>query len=157
MSLPKVTQLGGHVTSLISRLRVATQSAGAPRRTSTLSSVGYQRYTEGDHSLPHDANSTAVPLNTEHIDTTAIDSAESSGPSSPASASQPGSKVTSRVSTAPVSPEKEKIFSQDWEEGNEPQTKNVDTITEWQAGWNVTNAIQVRHMGWGKGDDKPDT
>lgn len=132
--------LGGQISNIVNRLRksaIKGTTGGISAGTTVRSSLGYQRWTKTGDDSSNDKRECAEsrpageecdPLNAEaeerfgESDSSVADSKMgdcSSGPSS-----KSGSSTSIDVSA-------------------EPAVAKVDTITEWQAGWNVTNAIQV--------------
>lgn len=135
-----ITSLGGQISNIVSRLRknaLKTTVGGISGGTSVTSSFGYQRWTgngtdettvsDNDHVTSAEE---ITPLNTAHDQDGEIVS------------SVDGSDATENGLS--LDPELAKsLSSTSIDIPADPPTTKVDTITEWQAGWNVTNAIQV--------------
>lgn len=143
----ELTVLGDHIGNIVGRLRknvVKNTTGGTTGGTTVNSTFGYHRWVanpeEGQSGTPPhselNGSSDDLRLNEDGVDvdrqsgdaasTTDDESSENSTESDPAlPKSQLGSSTSINMPTTEL-----------------PMTK-VDTITEWQAGWNVTNAIQV--------------
>lgn len=117
--------------------------------------IGYQRWTDRTDDVKIGVEDESVQLNLSSVDSQRenVDDGDGNTIYADESASDTlsdGDEITTDVD---IQSDRGSELSQrrvtsvysleDGEEEEEPSTTKVDTITEWQAGWNVTNAIQV--------------
>ena len=138
--------LGGHLSTIVNRIRksaVKNTTGGTSSGTSVKSTFGYLRWSS-DHNgetpkeEAHETDELNTSLAQDPSEIRKYDGAidyddETSAPSEKSSikGGEANGFKSSQSNTSLDMP-------------SEPAT-NTDTITEWQAGWNVTNAIQVSH------------
>ena len=138
--------LGGHLSTIVNRIRksaVKNTTGGTSSGTSVKSTFGYLRWSS-DHNdetpkeEAHETDELNTSLAQDPSEIRKYDGAidyddETSAPSEKSSikGGEAHGFKSSQSNTSLDMP-------------SEPAT-NTDTITEWQAGWNVTNAIQVSH------------
>ena len=136
--------LGGQISSIVNRLRKGAAkgtTGGISAGTSIKSLFGYQRWSKtGEEAVGSDG----------------VQNTELSNTNSPTEEKLPlnqeddsyGDVVSSADENAEHSLPSDEVLSKSSscnsvDEPEEEPVSKVDSISEWQAGWNVTNAIQV--------------
>lgn len=139
--------LGGQLSNIVNRVRrnaVKNTTGGTSAGTSVKSTFGYLRWSsnnDADSAETEADNTGASELDTrlasDPSECERLDDGEDGG-------SEDASPSTDENSEHGAQDGEQKRGScTSLDMPSEPAT-NTDTISEWQAGWNVTNAIQVR-------------
>lgn len=129
--------LAGQIGSIVTRLRrnvAKNTTGGTTTGTSVKSTIGYVRWSAQND----EASSDGVPTQEPEI---SLDPAETEKDCATDSSVSSDDAVHESLMSDSEHPSCSS--SMNIEIPEEPPTNKVDTITEWQAGWNVTNAIQV--------------
>lgn len=144
------TTLSGHIQGVAANIRnrafgtTSTSSYTEPK-TAVSSTIGYQRWSGGQEPETPDAETGKEFL---ALQERTVEESHDSGSVTGSSVSGESSHLSEPQETENLDPGSIRSPSNrgsvvSLEITGEQPTNKTDTITEWQAGWNVTNAIQV--------------
>lgn len=141
--------IGSQITNIANRIRrnaVKNTTGGATTGTSVKSTIGYLRWSTDNTT--EDGETDLVSSRVDEMDTRlAADPAECASLNDRDGDGEGDGDGSATCSSEEASVHEEAKLPKSTSSTSlnipEPAT-NADTITEWQAGWNVTNAIQVR-------------